>query len=406
MDPSTTKPVLLVLATTFPRWSGDHEPPFVFELARRLTGTFDVTVIAPHAPGAATRETLSGVTVNRFRYAPERLERLAYDGGIPVRLKRQPWLAALLPGFFLAQLALATKLTRELQPTVIHAHWLLPGGLIGAIIKELLPGTRRLVITAHGADVRLAEKRGIRWLSRLAAESANAVTAVSTSLADRLRKLLPADTPITVASMGVDLRHRFVPAEHWTDEPRLVFAGRLVPKKGADTLVAAMPAILVRFPSARLTIIGDGPISAQLQDDCGQLGIQDSVTFVGQVRNDQLPQLLHQARLAVLPFRTPPDNDLEGLGLVIVEAMGCGLPVVVGDVPAIHDVVADRQTGWLVESDSADQVAEAVIHLLDNPGKAEQLRTSALDAIAERFDWSVVSSLYARLLADDEHGAR
>jgi glycosyltransferase involved in cell wall biosynthesis len=397
------KPVLLVLATTFPRWPGDHEPPFVFELARRLTDRFEVHVVAPHAPGAATRETLSGVEVHRFRYAPERLERLAYDGGIPVRLRLQPWLAVLLPGFFLAQLALATRLTRELDADVIHAHWLLPGGLIGAIIKELLPGSRRLVITAHGADVRLAEKRGLRWLSRLAAESADAVTAVSTSLADRLRKLLPTDTPITVASMGVDLRHRFVPAGQWTDEPRLVFAGRLVPKKGADTLVAAMPAILSRHPSAHLTIVGDGPMAEQLKQDCRQLGIQDSVTFVGRVSNDRLPGCFHQARLAVLPFRTPASGDLEGLGLVTVEAIGCGLPVIVGDVPAIHDVVTHGQTGWLVNPDSAEALAQAVIHLLEHPEVAERLRDSARPALVARFDWSVVAANYVRILGNARH---
>ena len=126
------KPGLLVLTTTFPRWAGDHEPPFVYELSRRLGDDFDITGLAPHAPGAQKDEIMDGIRVRRFRYAPDRLEKLAYDGGIPTRLRLYPWLALLLPSFLLAQIGAALQLVRERNPAVIHAHWLLPGGLIGA----------------------------------------------------------------------------------------------------------------------------------------------------------------------------------------------------------------------------------------------------------------------------------
>ena len=80
MSESTGKLRLLVLTSTFPRWHGDHEPAFVFDLARRLTDRFEVTVLAPHAPGALAEEYMDDVRVHRFRYAPERLELLAYEG--------------------------------------------------------------------------------------------------------------------------------------------------------------------------------------------------------------------------------------------------------------------------------------------------------------------------------------
>ncbi|HEY0675481.1 MAG TPA: hypothetical protein VGD25_04670, partial [Immundisolibacter sp.] len=81
MAEPASRPRLLVLTSTFPRWVGDHEPPFVFELSRRLAQQFEVHVLAPHAPGAQLQETLDGVHVQRFRYAPEPLQQLAYDGG-------------------------------------------------------------------------------------------------------------------------------------------------------------------------------------------------------------------------------------------------------------------------------------------------------------------------------------
>ncbi|MGB5742558.1 MAG: glycosyltransferase, partial [Sedimenticolaceae bacterium] len=250
MSDDTDKPRLLVLTTTFPRWADDHEPPFVFELAWRLTDTFDVTVLAPHAPGAARHETMAGVDVHRFRYAPDRLEKLAYDGGIPTRLRRNPWLALLLPSFLLSQLSAAFRLARANEPAVIHSHWLIPSGLVGAVIKELLPGRRKLLITAHGADVHVGGRWPVGWLKRQAVDSADIISVVSRALRDRVAPLVPPGTRVDVASMGVELQTQFVPATTPVVEPVLVFAGRLVAKKGVADLLNAMPKVLERVPKA------------------------------------------------------------------------------------------------------------------------------------------------------------
>ena len=121
---------LLVITSTFPRWLDDHEPPFVFELARRLTSHFAVTVLAPHAPGARLQEQMDGIDVRRFRYAPDRFEKLAYAGGIPSRLRQNRWLILLVPVFVLLQLRSTYGLARRLKPTTVHAHWLITGGLV------------------------------------------------------------------------------------------------------------------------------------------------------------------------------------------------------------------------------------------------------------------------------------
>ncbi|MGB5741982.1 MAG: glycosyltransferase family 4 protein, partial [Sedimenticolaceae bacterium] len=104
--------------------------------------------------------------------------------------------------------------------------------------------------------------------------------------------------------------------------------------------------------------------------------------------------------LAVLPFRTADDGDVEGLGLVAIEAMGCGLPVIVGDVPAIHDVVTHGETGWIVPSDAPDALATAIIELLDNEALAARLRDNARRHALQSFDWSVVTQLYRDILLE------
>ena len=395
---ANNRPRLLVLTSTYPRWQNDHEPPFVHELARRLVGQFDVTVLAPHAPGASRRETMDNVDIRRFRYAPERLEQLAYNGGIPTRLKRQPWLAMLVPLFLLSQLITAAQLVRKLDPTVIHAHWLIPGGFVGAVLKKLLPGQRRLVITAHGADVFFSNRWPIGMLKRRAIASAEVLTVVSHALHDQIKPLVPNGTQIKVISMGVDLHTRFVPCTIPTRAETLIFVGRLVEKKGVADLLEAMSLLQIKRPYLRLLVVGHGPLEQDLRKLADRLQLGDTVEFLGKVPNECLPSILQRSSLAVLPFRIAGDGDMEGLGLVAVEAMGCGLPVIVGDVPAIHDVITHGKTGWIVPAQNPTALADEISHLLDKPSLMQALGRNARRYVTINFDWSSVAERYRALL--------
>src|SRR5690606_19363195 len=124
------RPTLLVLASTYPRWEGDPEPGFVHELAKRLVEHFHVVVVGPHAPGALTQEVIDGVEIHRYRYAPVGLQTLVNNGGIVTNLRRSRWKLSLVPGFLLAQLWCAWRLVNTRKVDLIHAHWLIPQGLL------------------------------------------------------------------------------------------------------------------------------------------------------------------------------------------------------------------------------------------------------------------------------------
>lgn len=394
-----SKPALLVLTSTFPRWADDHEPPFVFELSRRLTEAFEVTVLAPHAPGARRREQLSGVHVERFRYAPGPLQRLAYQGGIPANLRQRPWLLALVPFFLLAQGFSAWRLVRRLRPAVIHAHWLIPQGLIASVVRYLGHSNARLVITAHGADVYGFNATLPRWLKRRAIRSADAVTVVSRALARDIRTLYPERAKIKVAPMGVDLEQCFIPGPHHAPHRTLVYAGRLVEKKGVDVLLRAMPRLLAFDPACRLVIAGTGPLLQRLQAQASELGIRHCVTFTGEYRNRDLPALLRASTVAVYPFRRAAGGDQEGLGLVVVEAMGCERPVVVGDVPGVHDVVEHEVSGLIVAPDDPTALSGAVIRLLRDAAMSARLASAGRHSAVARFGWRAVTRRYATILS-------
>lgn len=392
------RPVLLVLTSTYPRWQGDPEPCFVHELARRLTDRFQVIVLGPHAPGALEREWLDGVEVVRYRYALERLETLVNDGGIVTNLSRSKWKLLLVPGFVLAQVWSAWHLARTRHVQVIHAHWLVPQGLVAAMLQWLPDRKIPFVVTSHGADLFALSGSLLQGLKRFVVRKACAITVVSEAMRERVMQIDASANNVTVQPMGVDLRGRFVPDPLLPrSEDALLFVGRLVEKKGLRHLLIAMPAMISARPGIRLTVVGFGPEEAALRQQARSLGIAQHVEFLGAVSQADLPGLYRRAALLVAPFVEAGSGDQEGLGLVLVEAAGCGCPVVAGDVPAVRDVFGDTSQR-VVDARNAAALATSILEALADPGRARGDSELLRRFVLTTFDWTSVADGYATLL--------
>jgi glycosyltransferase involved in cell wall biosynthesis len=391
-------PTLLVLTSTYPRWPGDPEPGFVHELAKRLTDRFRVLVLGPHAPGARTSETLDGVEIVRYRYAPEKWETLVNDGGIVANLQRSRWKALLVPSFLGMQLWSAWRLLRGRRVDVIHAHWLVPQGLVAAIL-QYLPGCKvPFVATSHGADLYALKGRALGGLKRHVVAKASAVTVVSEAMRSSVLRMGADPADVHLRPMGVDLETRFIPdPDTKRSQSELLFVGRLVEKKGLRHLLDAMPRVLARYPAATLTIAGFGPERQALEEQALRLGLASHIRFLGAVPQKELPTLYRGAVVFVAPFVEASSGDQEGLGLVLVEAIGCGCPVIAGDVPAVRDVLGTR-SGNRIDPTKTDRLADAIIAVMDDPqaalGEAERLRAT----LAGRLDWRKVADGYAQTL--------
>ena len=382
-----------MLTTTFPRWKDDVEPPFVFELCRRLSD-FEVHVIAPHAPKAATEEAMDGVHVHRFRYAPEKLETLAFNGGIAANLKRSPWKYLLLQGFLLGMFFRAMQVARKFDIHLIHAHWIIPTGLVGAALKELLPGTNSLVLTAHGGDLHRLRGKLFEKMRRWAANEADCVSLVSHDLELSARREGWQPGELIVAPMGVEMQRLFTPARRSGEKKTIVFAGRLVAKKGPLHLIEAVALLKESIPDCRLLVAGDGPLREQLLERTKILGLTESVRFTGMYALEDLPDVLRSGEVVVLPFDIAEDGDAEGLGLTALEAMACGVPVIVGDVPAIHDVVEHEVTGLIVDPRDPDALTQEILRLLRSPELRSSLAEAGRDHAKRYFDWGVCAQRY------------
>lgn len=388
------KPVLLVTTSTFPRWEGDSEPRFVYDLCIRLTEAFKVVVLAPHATGAATDEVRDGLHIHRYRYAPPKLETLAYEGGITANLKQKAWKWLLLPSFFLMQMLATRQLLERYHVSAIHAHWLIPQGIAAIMAAKWSANKPSLLCTSHGGDLYGLQDKVSQGLKRWVIRNSQAITVVSTPMAEKIHELAREQTPpLSVIPMGTDLENTFVPNPAVKRLPnQLLFVGRLVEKKGVEYLLRALVEVRKAHPDMTLVIAGSGPLREKLEKLAIDLGLSEQTRFVGRLEHAGLVRLYQESTLAVFPFIQARNGDMEGLGLVMVEAMGCGCPVVASDLPAVRDVLSP-ETGHL--ANSAD-VQSLTAHILSAIGR----EPPAAGLLQQKFGWRHVAECHISTLQE------
>jgi len=392
------KKTILVLASTYPRWTSDPEPGFIHELCKRLISQFNVIALVPDSVDADPDGLLDGVHVIRYRYAPKKLQTLVNNGGIVNNLKIFWWKWFLVPSFLLSQYFMTRKILSERKIDVIHAHWLIPQGWIAHSLSKNF--NIPFIVTSHGGDLFGLQGNILTKVKKGVAENATAMTVVSQAMKEYLEQISIQPKILEVIPMGVDLQNRFTPKYHiQRHKNELLFVGRLVPKKGLNFLLDAL-AILVRTrPELSLNIVGFGPEEANLKEQVQQLKLENNVKFLGALSQDKLPDQYRQATLFVAPFVRADNGDQEGLPVALMEAIGCGCPAVVGHVAGIEDLLGEDIGHIAVNPHNKQELIAAISTALDEPviaaERAKHIRRNALALI----DWSSVANAYAKMLA-------
>ncbi len=301
----------------------------------------------------------------------------------------------------------AVRLLREHGCSSVWFGAAAPLGLMAPALRAA--GARRIVATTHGHEAGWAQLPAARQLLRRIGEGTDNVTylgeytrsriapALSGRAAARMVQLPPGVDEKTFhpASGGAVVRARL----GLTDRPVVVCVSRLVPRKGQDTLIQAMPRILRRVPDAVLLIVGGGPYRAQLERLAAQIGVAESVRFTGPVAWEELPAHYGAGDVFAMPCRTRRGGlDVEGLGIVYLEASATGLPVVAGDSGGAPDAVLDGETGWVVRGGSAVEAAERVAVLLEDPELRRRFGDRGRQWVEEAWRWDLLAERLRGLL--------
>lgn len=381
---------LLVTASTFPRWEGDTEPRFVLDLCKYMTAWFDVTVLVPYALGAKNTEVLEGVKVIRYHYFPiHNWETLCYPGAIVPRIREKKIRGFLVPFLFAA---LYCQLFRRLSDyDVVHAHWIIPQGIVQSLFKK------PYIVTGHGGDVNTLNRGIVKKLKIRCLRKARHVTVVSDYLAGKIHQLAPGAST-DVISMGVDAARfgkRYFVENYFGQGDRKVvlFVGRLVEEKGIRYLITAM-----RGMNALLVIAGDGPIREELENQAADM--KTEVLFLGSKPHDELRTIYASADIFAAPFITARNGGQEGLGIVLLEAMASGLPVVANRSGGIPQLIRDGENGLLCEEKNCAELTEKLTLLLENESLRQRLVKNSRITV-EKYDYRSLARRYAALINEN-----
>lgn len=409
---------VVMVATSYPRFPGDTVGTFMEPIAKHVAARgHDVHVVAPWHPLVQRRAVEDGVAFHFFKYAPTaNLNIFGYAGALKADVSLRAAAFVVAPVALLAGLRAARDVALRVKATVMHGHWVIPGGAIAAFARRDLP----LVVSLHGSDVYVAERHPLAGrVCRATFARAGWVTACSDDLRRRAVSLGASASRSEVVPYGVDAA-RFAPsaaararrrAALGLDEntPVVLAVGRLVRKKGFEYLLDALPAVLQHVPTARLLVAGSGDLDAELRQRAHDLGIVAQVTFLGSLRHDEVAATLAAVDVVVVPSVRDDAGNVDGLPNVVMEALASGTPLVATTAGGIGAVTTHGHNAWLVPERDVASLAGAIAHLLTHPAerlamgaraRAEALSLRSWDGVAERFEHA-----YDRAIRDRGHGA-
>jgi phosphatidylinositol alpha-1,6-mannosyltransferase len=312
---------------------------------------------------------------------------------------------------YLRSAARLRRLVRAEGVGVLHCGRCLPEGF-AAYLLSWWAGIPYAVYV-HGEDVTTAaSSRELSWMVRRVLGAARYVIANSRST----RSILLADwglpeERVRLLHPGVDTR-RFVPARRdeavrrqlgWSNRPVLLTVGRLQKRKGHDMLIRALPAVRRSVPGVLYALVGDGEERANLERLAGEHGVLEQVQFLGAVDDATLINCYQQCDLFVLPNRQEGD-DIEGFGMVLLEAQACGRPVVAGDSGGTAETMRVPETGRIVPCDGPDELARLLPELLGQPDELGRMGAAGRRWVVEQFDWDALTRQAQQLF--DGEGSR
>lgn len=383
------KKKLLVTASTFPRWKGDTEPRFILDYAKAINQYYDVTVLVPAAPGAKDEEVLEGVHVIRYHYFPiHKWETLCYPGAIVPRIKEKKVRGMQVP-FLLLSLWFHLLIMLP-KVDAVHAHWLIPQGIIQSFFKK------PYIITGHGGDISSFNKGILKKMKERCMNRAGRVIVVSKYKQQELQEIYPS-IPSQVISMGVNTdlferkRNHIENYFEQGEQKVILYVGRLAEIKGVEFLIKAMQHV----NNAKLVIVGDGPDKNQLEQIASKCDAQ--IEFKGSKTHEELKVIYASADILVVPSISDSKGAQEGLPTVIMEAFASKIPVVATRTGGIPELLKDEENGLLVEEKNAQQIADAINRLLSDETLCEKIIVEAYTTSKEN-DYSKVAERYHNVI--------
>ncbi|MFE2959646.1 glycosyltransferase family 4 protein [Nocardia tengchongensis] len=326
-----------------------------------------------------------------------------FDAQQPFQVVRHPT-TLMLPTPLVARRA--KKLMRDEQCDRVWFGAAAPLALLSPVLRRA--GAERILASTHGHEVGWSMLPGARQALRVIGDHTDVVTYVSKYTRRRFAAAFGAQSALEYLPPAVDaevfkpdpaaraeLRARYGLGER----PTILCLSRLVPRKGQDALIAAMPEIRKRVPGAVLVIAGGGPYEQKLRQLVAALGVSDDVVFAGRVPSQELAAHHTIADVFAMPCRTRGAGlDVEGLGIVFLEASATGVPVVAGNSGGAPETVREGETGRVVNGRKLESIADAIVDILSDRDAAAAMGAAGRAWVQQQWRWDLMGTRLQQLL--------
>lgn len=391
----------LILTTSFPRYNGDYFGTFVYRLYKFYKNKENILVLAPNDPKAKKKDKLDDIQIERFSYFwPLKFQKLAYNSGLPANFKKSLLAKLQLPLLIISMFFVSLKHIKEID--IVHAHWPI-AGIVAFVLKKIFK--KKFILTVYGVEVlEPITKKLMKFLLK----RADFVIFISSFT---MKKSLAIYKPAhyKLLHLGIDLNkfkkvtYRKLDKKLYKKfdinpkEPLIFGLGILVKRKGFNYLIDAMKIVNEKLP-CQCIIGGDGVEKENLIRQIKEAKLSKKIHLIGYLDNqDEIIQLYNQAKLFVLPAATEKSGNVEGLGVVILEAMACETPVIASKSGGIVDIITSGKDGYLVPEKKPEKIAEKIFNLLKNETLYKKMAKNARTKIEKKFNIQTISTELEKL---------
>jgi len=392
-----TKLRILFLTSSYPSNKNDNSGIFLHELAKRLKDNFEVFVLTPNKGKLLKRDILDGIKIYKHKQSFTKRIKIVENGPIMSRLRINKLYWLMVPNFILMQFLGLKKIVKKEKISIIHAHWIIPQGLVAVMYKKFINSEIKILVTIHGTDFNGFSSGLAKRLIWFVLNNINELTVVSNAIKKEIINM-GYRKKIHVRPMGLDTK-LFNPDKKTSTlkeelgiiGPFLLFVGSLIKTKGIEQLVEAIPEIVKVFNNLKLVVVGLGNMRTKLIEKAKELGIDKNVIFIGEIPNRELPKYFATANLLILPSFT------EGLPVSIMEALSSGTIVLVSPLEPLRDLVTENETGFFIKEITTAEISQKVIYILKNIDNQNSIKINARKKIVEKYDWEITKNHFAKI---------
>ncbi|UTB33262.1 MAG: glycosyltransferase family 4 protein [Methanobacterium sp. ERen5] len=381
-----------VITSAYPEHEDDPHGIFVHRLMREVCKRgHEVHVLAPYT-GDKTEYQLDGVNVQKFNYFyPKRYQKLAGRSGMIDNVKEGFFVKIQFLSFIIFNVIQSCRKLKDMD--VIHVQWPIPNGLGALFLKWIyrIP----YVSTVYGEEVYLSKRYHVTLILKFLLHWSSNIIMISNATYKAGLNIGLSGHKMDIIPFGVDTSF-YKPMDVAKDYEifQILSVGYLIERKGFMYLISSIKEVLKKHENVRLNIVGTGPQEQQIKNHIHELGLEGYVKIIGNISDKKLLNLYNTSDLFVLPSIIDSQGNTEGLGVVLIEAMACGLPVIGSNIGGITDIIQDRKTGLLFPQKDTDELSKLIIEMIENPNLRERIALKGYQNVLNNFSWEKIAKDY------------